>query len=144
MINPIRTCQQCSHHCSSCQARACMGAFAYLRATHRSDPQWMRVERSTLPDGLPWPDDSIQMAITQHDRGRVQTFDARFEPPCLSRWETGPFKVRLHCRSAYACLQIALLACGDSEISDCRANFAPFCCTARKKVFLQAHMHSES
>jgi len=93
----------------------------------------MRVERSTLPDGLPWPDDSIQMAITQHDRGRVQTFDARFEPPCLSRWETGPFKVRLLCRSAYTCLQIALLAWGDSEISSCHDSL---CIELARRTFL--------
>ena len=62
----------------------------------RNDPQWLGVERiDGSPEGMPWPNDSFQMAVTQHDyhTKRPETFNVAFAPPCHARWGLAAFQV---------------------------------------------------
>ena len=71
----------------------------------RKDPQWLGVERiDGPPEGMPWPEDSFQMAVTQHDyhAKRPETFNVAFAPPCHACWGLTAFQVThtsstLHC-----------------------------------------------
>lgn len=75
-----------------------LGACAYDTTHCRSLPQWTTIEKDSIPEGLPWPEDSFQMAVSNYDfhAKRDVTFSARFAPPCHGSWSTEAFEVYTH------------------------------------------------